>query len=352
MKIVIATDAWSPQVNGVVRTLSTTVDVLRAQGHDVTTVTPDQFNTMACPTYPEIRLALGCRRAVVRKLQMLDPDAIHIATEGPIGWAARNWCMRNGRPFTTSFHTRFADYVAMRTRLPASMFWAVLRRFHQPAVRTFAATPTLAAELKSRGLPLAHRWSRGVDLSIFSPGTPPLPALASLARPIQLYVGRVAVEKNIEAFLRTGVAGAKIVVGDGPVRAALAARFPAVRFLGTLHGVELAAAYAAADVFVFPSRTDTFGLVNIEALASGVPVAGFPVPGPIDILGADGRGHGGFGRIGAVDEDLEVAIRSALTADRAACAAEARGYAWEICTGQFLAGLEPRSGGQATALAA
>lgn len=350
MNIVVASDAWRPQVNGVVRTLSTTIDDLRTRGHNVAIVTPDQFKTIACPTYPEIRLALGCRREVASKLEMLGSFAVHIATEGPIGWAVRNWCVRNGQPFTTSFHTRFADYVAMRTRLPADLFWGVLRRFHQPAARTFAATNTLAAELKSRGIPNTHIWSRGVDLAKFSPDSAPVPSLADLPRPFQLYVGRVAVEKNIEAFLRSTVPGTKVVVGDGPARAMLAIKYPDVRFLGALHGPELASAYASADVFVFPSRTDTFGLVNIEALASGVPVAAYPVAGPIDILGPDGLGHGGFGRIGAVDEDLEAAIRTALQADRGACVLEARRYSWDICAAQFVAGLEPRS--PATALGA
>lgn len=353
MKIVIASDAWRPQVNGVVRTLSTTIDVLREQSHNVAVVTPDQFKTIPCPTYPEIRLALGCRREVASKMEMLDSFAVHIATEGPIGWAARNWCIRNGQPFTTSFHTRFADYVAMRTHLPADLFWAMLRRFHKPAARTFAATDTLAAELKSRGICNTHIWSRGVDLAKFSPQSAPLPELAGLPRPVQLYVGRVAVEKNVEAFLRTRVPGTKVVVGDGPARAMLANKYPEARFLGALHGPELASAYASADVFVFPSRTDTFGLVNIEALASGVPVAAYPVPGPIDIVRRDGFGHGGFGRIGALDSDLETSIRTALEASRSACVKEARRYAWEICAGQFVAGLEPRSpAGGRSALAA
>jgi glycosyltransferase involved in cell wall biosynthesis len=342
MKIALATDAWLPQVNGVVRTLTMTVKTLRARGHDVLTLTPDQFRTIPCPTYPEIRLAVGCRKAIERALDAFDPDAIHIATEGPIGWAARGWCLRRGRPFTTSLHTRFPDYVAMRTRLPADWFWKVLRHFHQPAARTFAATETLGNELKERGLVNVHRWSRGVDLSQFSPDVPPLAELKGAARPIQLYVGRVAVEKNIEAFLKTNVAGTKVVVGDGPARAGLEERYPDVRFLGARHGAELAAAYAAADLFVFPSLTDTFGLVNIEALASGVPVAAFPVQGPLDIIGLDGRGQHAKKRIGALDEDLNQAIRSAMVGDRIACAEEAQRYSWDRCTDQFLQGLEPR----------
>ena len=345
MKIVIATDAWHPQVNGVVRTLSTTVDALRKRGYVVLTLTPDRFRTIACPTYPEIRLAIGCGRAIAKALDEFDADAIHIATEGPIGWAARGWCIKRERPFTTSLHTRFPDYVAMRTKLPASWFWPVLQKFHGAAARTFAATGMLAAELHSRGLARTHRWSRGVDLDQFSPQAPRLAKLERLPRPLQLYVGRVAVEKNIEAFLTTSIPGTKVVVGDGPALAALKVRFPEVCFPGALHGAELASAYASADVFVFPSLTDTFGLVNIEALASGLPVAAFPVHGPLDIIGRDGHGQGAGGRIGALDEDLGKAIRLALTADRRACAAEGQRYSWARCTDQFINGLEPRDHG-------
>ena len=342
MKIALATDAWLPQVNGVVRTLTTTVKNVRARGHEVLTLTPDQFRTIPCPTYPEIRLAVACRRAIERALDGFDPDAIHIATEGPIGWAARGWCLKRGRPFTTSLHTRFPDYVAMRTKLPADWFWKVLSRFHQPAARTFAATETLGNELKRRGLANIHRWSRGVDLDQFSPKVQPLAEMQTLPGPIQLYVGRVAVEKNIEAFLETNVPGTKVVVGDGPARAKLEERYPDVVFLGARHGTELASAYAAAHVFVFPSLTDTFGLVNIEALASGVPVAAFPVQGPLDIVGMGGRGQGASKRIGALDEDLGQAIQMALTGDRRACVKEAQRYSWERCTEQFLQGLESR----------
>jgi glycosyltransferase involved in cell wall biosynthesis len=340
MRIALVSDAWAPQINGVVRTLMTTVEQLRAGGHRVETITPDQFRTVACPSYPEIRLALGSGRAVAARLAAAQADAIHIATEGPLGWAARRWCMDRAIPFTTSFHTRFPDYVALRSRLPADWFWPIVRRFHGPAARVYAATETLADELAERGLPHTHRWSRGVDLSLFSPEAAPLPALAGLEGPVLLSVGRVAVEKNIEAFLTADVPGTKVVVGDGPARAVLEKRFPDVIFTGALHGAQLASAYAAADLFVFPSLTDTFGLVMIEALASGVPVAGFPVRGPIDIIGTDGIGmFGGIARIGALDVDLEVAIRHALTADRVACVAEGRRYGWDRCTNQFLSGL-------------
>ncbi|MFW2830752.1 glycosyltransferase family 4 protein [Sphingomonas sp. ID0503] len=340
MRIAIVSDAWAPQLNGVVRTLTRTVEMLRARGHEVETVTPDGFATIPCPSYPEIRLALGARGKVARRLSAFGPEAVHIVTEGPLGWAARRWCLDNGRPFTTSFHTRFADYLAARTRLPAGLFWPALVRFHRPAARTFAATATLEAELRGRGIVRTHRWSRGVDLAQFTPDAPPLPEMAALAAPIQLYVGRVAVEKNIEAFLAADAPGTKVVVGDGPAREALARRFPQARFLGALSGARLAGAYAGADVLVFPSRTDTFGLVMIEAMACGTPVAGYPVPGPLDILGelatdADGR------RIGAVSHDLSAAILLALQGDRAACVTLAQGYDWARCCDQFEAGLEP-----------
>ena len=344
MKIALVSDAWAPQVNGVVRTLTTTVALLRARGHKVETITPDQFSTIPCPSYPEIRLALGCGRAMAARLQAFDADAIHIATEGPLGWAARRWSRDRGVPFTTSFHTRFPDYVAMRSKLPADWFWPIVRRFHGPAARVFAATETLSEELAGRGLPHTHRWSRGVDLDLFTPDVAPLAALADLPRPIQLSVGRVAVEKNIEAFLQSRVPGTKVVVGDGPARAQLERRYPDVVFLGALHGERLAAAYAAADVFVFPSLTDTFGLVMIEALASGVPVAAFPVQGPIDIIGPKGLGAADEydHPVGVLDADLETAIGRALLLDRGACAVAGRGYGWDRCTDQFVAGLSLR----------
>lgn len=334
MRIALVSDAWAPQVNGVVRTLTTTVGRIRAIGHAVETLTPDQFASIPCPTYPEIRLALRCGAAMARRLDGFDPDAVHIATEGPLGWAARRWCLANGQPFTTSFHTRFPDYLAMRTKLPADWFWSPLRRFHAAAATVFAATGTLEAELQGRGLPRTHRWSRGVDLTLFTPEGAPLADLADLPRPILLHVGRVAIEKNIEAFLDLDTPGTKVVVGDGPALALLRQRYPHIHFLGALHGERLAAAYRTADALAFPSRTDTFGLVMIEALACGTPVAAYPVPGPLDVIGE----HGG----GVLHEDLARAVRDALTLDPAACAAIGRGYDWSVCTGQFLAGLVRR----------
>jgi glycosyltransferase involved in cell wall biosynthesis len=340
VRIVLATDAWHPQVNGVVRSLAMTVDCLSRGGHEVEVIDPSRFRTIPCPTYPEIRLALGCGRAVGRLLDAIRPDRIHVSTEGPIGWAVRNWCVRRDQHFTTAFHTRFPDYVSIRTGIPAEWIWKVMRRFHGAADRTFTATPTLAAELQVNGLLHTHHWPRGVDLEQFNPAVPLHPEMADLPRPILLNVGRVAVEKNIEAFLDLAVAGSKVVVGGGPALEALKAKYPEVRFLGPKHGAELASTYTSADVFVFPSRTDTFGLVNIEALACGLPVAAYPVAGPIDILAAHGRGiHGGTKRIGALDEDLARAVTRALTADRAAAAAEARHYSWDNCTDRFLEGL-------------
>ncbi len=343
MRIAVVTDAWTPQINGVVRTLTTTVEKLRERGIEVLTITPDLFRTLPCPTYPEIRLALGAKRRVSQMLSDFQPASVHIATEGPLGWAARGWCIANGHPFNTSLHTRFPDYVAARTGLPAEWFWRLLRRFHAPAEHILVATPRLAAEIAGRGLPQTHIWSRGVDLAQFSPDTAPAPAMAGLPRPIQLCVGRVAVEKNIEAFLSADTPGSKVVVGDGPALAELRARFPNGYFLGALHGTELAAAYAAADVFVFPSLTDTFGLVLIEALATGTPVAAFPVHGPLDVIGANGTGvvRGWTHKVGALSEDLAVAIPAALAARREDCAAYARHFSWDASTDQFLASIIP-----------
>jgi len=340
VKIVIATDAWHPQVNGVVRSLQTTAERLRQRGHEVIIIEPGIFRTIPCPTYPEIRLALACGRPIAAVLDRTAPDRIHVSTEGPVGWATRGWCLKRGRPFTTAFHTRFPDYVSIRTGIPAEWVWKVMRRFHGSAERTFAATATLANELQAYGIRHTHIWPRGVDLDQFSPNVCPHPALFKLPRPLLLNVGRVAVEKNIGAFLDCPVPGTKVVVGDGPALDRFKQQYPEVVFMGAMHGAELAACYAAADLFVFPSRTDTFGLVIIEALACGVPVAAYPVPGPLDIIGEDGRGvNGGSRRIGAVDEDLSQAIRRALTADRTAAVAEARRYSWDYCTDLFLDGL-------------
>lgn len=340
MRIAVATDAWHPQVNGVVRSLSMTVDQLRSRGHDVKVIDPSGFFTVPCPTYSEIRLAIGSSMRVARILDEFDPDAIHIATEAPVGLAARGWCLKRNRAFTTSFHTRFPDYLSVRSGIPVDWIWPMMRRFHEPAQRTFVVTSSLATEIEERGIHPTHWWPLGVDLRLFNPSAAVDAKIAGLPRPIMLNVGRVAVEKNVQAFLEAPVEGSKVVVGGGPALERLKARYPNALFLGPKHGSALAGCYAAADVFVFPSRTDTFGLVNIEALACGVPIAAFPVQGSLDIVGREGKGaHGGTGLIGALDEDLSVAIRRALLANRASAAAEALHYGWEMCTERFIAGL-------------
>lgn len=342
MRIALVSDAWSPQVNGVVRTLSTVIDLARAQGHRVLTITPDKFHSVPMPNYPEIRLALATPKAVGSMIGDFAPDAVHIATEGPLGWLARHWCLSRGVAFTTSFHTRFPDYIAARTGLPAALLWRPLARFHRPAQHILVATPRLAAELAENGLHQTLPWTRGVDGALFRPDIEAHPAFADLPRPIALHVGRVAVEKNIEAFLAADWPGSKVVVGDGPALDGLQARFPEAHFLGSLHGEALASTYAGADIMVFPSRTDTFGLVIIEALACGTPVAGFPVPGPLDILGPDGFGtEGARLRVGGVHEDLATAMRAALTARRADCAGYGGRFSWQRSCGQFLAALAP-----------
>jgi glycosyltransferase involved in cell wall biosynthesis len=342
MRIALVSDAWTPQVNGVVRTLTTVVGIARNRGHRVLTVTPDRFASMPMPNYPEIRLALATPRAVGTMIGDFVPDAVHIATEGPLGWLARHWCLARGMAFTTSFHTRFPDYIAARTGLPPALLWRPLVRFHRPAQHILVATPRLAAELAENGLNQTLPWTRGVDAALFRPDHEPHPAFADLPRPIALHVGRVAVEKNIEAFLGADWHGSKVVVGDGPALDTLQAKFPAAHFLGSLHGEALAATYAGADIVVFPSRTDTFGLVIIEALACGTPVAGDPVPGPLDILGVDGMGtEGTAARVGGVDANLAAAMRQALSSRRVDCATYGARFSWERSCDQFLAALAP-----------
>jgi len=334
MRIAIATDAWSPQVNGVVRTLQAVRRELEAIGHQVLVISPDLFRSVPCPTYPEIRLAFARTHAVGRMLAAFRPEAIHLATEGPVCLAARRWCRARALPFTTAYHTQFPDYIAARTGADPEWVWRYIRWFHAPAQAILAATPTIAATLRAHGLTQLRPWGRGVDAASFGPDGPRDPLMAQLPGPVQLYVGRVAVEKNIEAFLETRHPGSKVVIGDGPVRAALARRYPHAYFLGPRSGAHLAACYRAADVFVFASRTDTFGLVMIEALASGVPVAAFPVTGPIDVLHESA---------GAMDEDLTAAIAAALTRPRADCLAHAAGFTWAASARQFLAALAPVS---------
>lgn len=329
-RILIVSDAWAPQINGVVRTLTTLVRELEQAGRQVITITPDQFNTVPCPTYPEIRLALFPGRVVAAMIAAAQPDAIHIATEGPLGWAARNFCVRRNLPFTTAYHTRFPEYVRARFGIPLSWSYGVVRRFHGAAAATMVATDTVESDLRCRGFTHIRRWTRGVDTDIFRPG---LGKVYDLPRPIFLYVGRVAVEKNVSAFLSLDLPGSKVVLGDGPQKADLQRRFPQTHFMGEKHGADLAAHYADADVFVFPSRTDTFGLVLIESLACGVPVAAYPVTGPVDVIGGSPAGR--------LDEDLGHAARSALAVPRQACLDLAARYSWQESARQFLGNLAP-----------
>jgi len=332
MRICIVTDAWAPQVNGVVRTLQAVRAELEGQGHVVTVISPDLFRSLPCPTYPEIRLAMARTATIGSRIAAFAPDAIHLATEGPLSLAARRWCLRHDFPFTTAYHTQFPDYAAKRTGMPAEWFWRYIRWFHAPARAVLASTPSIRETLSAQGIARLAPWGRGVDLACFRPDAPASDRYAALPRPIQLSVGRVAVEKNIEAFLESDVPGSKVIVGDGPARAALEARYPDALFLGALSGAALAGAYAGADVLVFPSRTDTFGLVMIEALACGTPVAAYPVTGPVDILTPE---------TGCMDEDLDAAIRGALARDRSACAAYGAGFTWAESARQFLAALAP-----------
>ena len=324
MRILVATDAWHPQVNGVVRTLAMTAEAAKAFGAETTFLTPQSFRTFAMPSYPGLRLALPWAAKVARLIEDARPDSIHIATEGPIGLAVRRYCRKHNLPFTTSFHTRFPEYVSARLPVRESWIWAVLRRFHSSSEAVMAATPALASELRSRGFRNVVLWPRGVDTTLFHPRDADL----GLPRPVFLCVGRVAVEKNLEAFLDLDLPGTKVIVGDGPARAALKRNYPQAVFLGAQQGEELARSYAAADVFVFPSKTDTFGLVLLEALASGTPVAAFPVCGPRDVLGQ--------APVGALNEDLAQACRAALEVSRQQCLEFATRHTWEASARAFI----------------
>lgn len=332
MRIALASDAWTPQVNGVVTTLKATARTLTGLGHEVRVIHAQNLTCVSAPSYPEIRLAVCPGAHVARELKHFRPHAIHIATEGPLGAAVRRYCRARGVPFTSSYHTRYPEYLRARWPIPLNATYAWLRRFHGAATRTFVSGPSLERQLAARGFTGLHRWRRGVDLGRFRPGGSH-PELQGLPRPLMACVGRLAVEKNLEAFLRLQVPGTKVLIGDGPQRAALAARYPAARFLGYRTGEELTRLLGACDTLVFPSLTDTFGLVMIEALACGVPVAAFPVPGPVDVLEP--------GVSGVLDADLATAISGALRLQRQVCAASARAFSWEAATAQFLAGLAP-----------
>jgi glycosyltransferase involved in cell wall biosynthesis len=333
VRIAIVTDAWSPQVNGVVTTLSRTRDALAALGHQVSVVHPGEFRTFPCPSYPEIRLAWRPLRGVTRRLDAFQPDFIHVATEGPLGMAARTYCCRRGLRFTTSYHTQFPQYLRARLPVPLRVSYAFLRWFHGGAARTMVATASQRKELDRWGFHSLAAWTRGVDTQLFRPGDPQ--ALPD-PRPIWIYVGRVAVEKSVEDFLRLDLPGTKYVVGDGPQRRELERTYPAARFTGYRFGEELAATLGAADVFVFPSRTDTFGVVMLEAMACGLPVAAYPVTGPADVVD--------HGVTGILDNDLQRAALAAAGLDRSRCRDAALACSWEEATRQFFANLEPAAG--------
>jgi glycosyltransferase involved in cell wall biosynthesis len=335
LRIAVVTDAWRPQVNGVVRTLTETKHQLEVAGHTVEMIAPERFTTFPCPTYPEIRLSLAGAKSVGRLIDTFAPDAVHIATEGPLGWAARTACLARKLPFTTAYHTRFPEYVQARIGAPLSWSYAVLRRFHSAASRVMVPTPTVKADLETWGFANVVLWTRGVDLDLFKPG--PRDRLATKP-PIFVYVGRVAVEKNVEAFLSLDLPGSKWVVGEGPAMATLKARYPEASYLGVLQQKELAEVYSAADVFVFPSKTDTFGLVLLEAMACGTPVAAFPVTGPLDVLGDVPPAQSG----GAMDDDLRAACLRALEIPRERARAHAMRYSWAECARQFAEHLRPR----------
>jgi glycosyltransferase involved in cell wall biosynthesis len=329
MHVLIATDAWHPQVNGVVRTLGSLAEAARGLGVSIEFLTPDGFPSVALPTYQGLRLALPNRREIARRIESAKPDAIHVATEGPIGFAVRAYCGRQRRPFTTSYMTRFPEYISARAPIPESWTYEVLRRFHSPAAVTMVSTMSLMTELRGRGFHNLSMWTRGVDTDLFRPEQ----AIdLALPRPIFVSVGRVAVEKNLEAFLSLDLPGTKVVIGHGPQEAELRRRFPDAKFLGLLEDKTLAAHLAGADAFVFPSRTDTFGVVQLEALACGVPIAAYPVTGPQDVVAGN--------PIGVLDEDLRAACLGALRVSREACRNFALSRSWEKSARQFITHLE------------
>lgn len=330
-RVLIVSDAWHPQVNGVVRTLMNTKRELERLGHHVEMITPQDFRTMPCPSYPEIRLSITTSRHIENRIEALRPDALHIATEGPLGWAARNAAVRRKWSFTTAYHTRFPEYVHARIRLPVSWSYTLFRKFHAPSAAVLAPTQAIIENLKSWRFNNVAHWSRGVDHEIFFPRvkqTEPDPR-----NPVYLYAGRLAVEKNIRAFLDLDLPGEKWVAGEGPLEKELKRAYKNIRWIGVVSQYELADIYSRADVFVFPSKTDTFGLVMVEAMACGLPVAAFPVEGPIDVVGQSGAG--------VLSEDLEDACRRALEVPRQAAIARAQSFTWAAATQQFSKALAP-----------
>ncbi|MGV6825930.1 MAG: glycosyltransferase family 4 protein [bacterium] len=326
----LITDAWEPQINGVVRTLQQTIAQLHTMGLQVTVIHPGMFHTMPLPSYPEIRIALLPARKLAQQMRSISADAIHISTEGPLGWAARKYCIRNQLSFTTTYHTQFPEYVNLRTGIPLNAGYAVMRRFHAAADRTFVATQSIQHVLEGRKFQHLHRWGRGVDTKLFSPTVDRDKHLHGPG-PIATYLGRVAIEKNIEQFLDMPFDGQKVVIGDGPALHALRKKYPNTNFVGYKTGRKLAEHIAAADVMVFPSKTDTFGIVMLEAMACGVPVAAYPVTGPVDVIQ---NGVNGW-----TDQDLETATQRALEVDRTQCRQFALRHSWKNSTLQFIAGL-------------
>lgn len=341
MRALIATDAWAPQVNGVVRTLTSLKRAAHALGVEIEFLSPDGFPTVPVPTYPGLRLALPRHRQIAERIDAARADAIHIATEGPIGHSVRAYCVRRGRPFTTSYTTRFPEYISARAPIPEGWIYAALRRFHAAATVTMVATPSLMNELRERRFSNLGMWTRGVDTEVFRPDRAIDPGFR---RPIFVSLGRVAVEKNLDAFLSLDLPGTKVVIGKGPMEAELKRRFPDAKFLGQLENGTLAGHLAAADVFVFPSRTDTFGVVQLEALASGVPIAAFPVTGPKDVI-ADHP-------IGVLNEDLRTACLQTLNISRDACRNFALRHSWENSARQFIGHLRKVATGAASESAA
>jgi glycosyltransferase involved in cell wall biosynthesis len=327
--ILFISDAWHPQINGVVRTIEMTAAELESRGYRVSVIGPGDFRSLPLPHYPEIRLALPTRNRLAAQIEALAPDAIHIPSEGPLGWAARHYCRQRGLKFTTSYQTQLPEYVTEYSPVPASLPYAVLRRFHAAAEAVMVPTPSVEKTLAERGFGNLCQWSRGVDTALFHPQ--PKPPLDP-AKPVMLSVGRLAKEKNLDAFLALDLPGRKVVIGDGPERKRLEKTYPDAEFRGFLTGAPLAAAYSQADVFVFPSRTDTFGLVLLEALSCGVPVAAYPVAGPLDVLGAQNPAA----PVGIMREDLGAAVRGALALDRGQCRDYALRHGWVAATDQFL----------------
>jgi len=339
MKIALITDAWQPQVNGVVTTLVELVREVRHAGHEVEVIHPGQFRTRPCPGYAGIDLAVRPRQALGERLDALAPQAIHIATEGPLGWAARAYCLRHGLAFTTAFHTRFPEILRAALKIPLSWGYALFRHFHRPSSGVLVPTQGVLNLLQRRGFRNLRPWTHGVDLGLFpyQAEAQPHAGLGALVRPVSLFVGRVSYEKNVGAFLQLNVPGSKIICGVGPLEAMLKARHPQVHWLGILPREQLAQVYAAADVFVMPSRSETFGLVMLEAMACGTPVAAYPVDGPLEVLG-DGQGQA-FG--GALDEDLYQAWHRARAVPRHEARARAQVFSWAQASRQFLAHLVP-----------